>query len=104
VGTIPSEWTERLEDGTTVTHVETQPKPGSRLEFATTSGMLTTSRRPILNNSVVGAAMPTDAVVFDRSTLLDHEDDGLRFYVSYPDNQVLVFSPAAAASDIKLIR
>ena len=104
VGTIPSEWTERLEDGSTVTHVETEPKPGSRLEFATTSGMLTSSRRPILNNSVVGAAMPTDAVVFDRSTLSGHEEEGLRFYVSYPDNQVLVFDPATSPAEIALIR
>ena len=104
VGTIPSEWTERLEDGTTVVHVETEPKPGSRLELATTSGMFTSARQPISNNSVIGAAMPTDVVVFDRSTLPDHDEDGLRFYVSYPDNQVLVFSPASGAGSVTLIR
>jgi hypothetical protein len=79
-------------------------RPGAAIRFGTASGMVPTSRRPIVNGSVVGAALPTDVAVFDRSTLAGHEEDGLRFYVSYPGNQVLVFSPAADPGSVGVIR
>jgi hypothetical protein len=78
--------------------------PGAFMQFTSTSGLAPTSRRPLSNGSAVGAALPNDVVPFDRSTIPGREEDGLRFYVSYPDNQVLVFRPHGSASDTSLIR
>jgi hypothetical protein len=77
---------------------------GTQLTFSTTSGMVPASRRPVVNGAYVGAQLPTDAVPFDRSVIPGYENDGVRFYVSYPSAEVLSFSPAKVPTDVSLIR
>lgn len=90
VGTIPIETESGWDHGLTA---------GAFMRFTTSSGLGPTSRRP-----ASGAAFPSGVVSHDRSTLPGREEDGIRFYVSYPDNQVMSFSPAQAASGIVIIR
>jgi hypothetical protein len=89
--------------GATQTY-EYELEQGAWMEFGTSSGMAPAYRSPTTSGVVVGAEMPDDVVAFDRSSIPAKASEGVRFYVSYPDNEVLGFSPSASASATILIR
>ena len=93
LGTVPGVRT----TGTTQTY-EYELEQGAWMEFGTSSGMTPAYRVPSTSGVVVGAEMPDDVVAFDRSSIPSKASEGVRFYVSYPDNEVVTFSPSASGA------
>ena len=77
---------------------------GSFIQFQSKSGMLQTSRRPLVSGTATGGVLPTGIVVFDRSRVPGRENDGVRFLVSYVDNLVLDFSAGKGIGDVGVIQ
>ena len=61
-------------------------------------------RKPLSSGATYGAVFPTDVVAFDRSTIPGREEEGIRIYVSYGADQVMVFGPAEGSTEVGLIR
>jgi hypothetical protein len=81
-----------------------QPLAGAFVKVTTRSGLTPAGRVPFANGSTTGAALPTGVTTFDFSTLPGQAESGIRYYVSYMDNQVLVFSPAVGLNEVQLVR
>ncbi len=73
------------------------------LSFATSAGLIITSRRP-----AVGGALPANLAVVDRTDTTKgfsgHDNEGVRFYVPYADDQVIEFSADGTATGVTSLR
>ncbi len=75
------------------------------LTFATSAGLIVTSRRP-----AVGGALPANLAVVDRTARVastdfsGHDNEGVRFYVPYADDQLIEFSADGTATGVTSLR
>ena len=69
------------------------------LTFVTSSGLIPTSRAP-----VSGGALPSGIAVVDPTGFSGHEQEAVRFYVPYADDQVLEFTAAGSTSQVTSLR
>lgn len=67
---------------------------GLALQINTRSGIAPSSRGPV--SVGIAQVLPSSIVTFDRSVIAGKENDGYRFYVSFPSGFVLDFSPSLA--------
>jgi hypothetical protein len=84
-------------DSTTPT-VPTPPR-GTGILFTTQLGLSPTFRAPSSGGAIPGAALPAD-----RGNLAGHDNDPIRFYVPYLDDQVMAFSPSESIGSVVSIR
>jgi hypothetical protein len=101
----------RLRPGLTfISAVGVTPGPAvlardTTLTFATSSGLIVTSRRP-----GSGGALPANLAVVDRTARVastdfsGHHDEPVRFYVPYADDQVIEFSADGTATGVTSLR
>jgi hypothetical protein len=71
----------------------------TRISFSTDAGLTPVARRP-----TTAGLLPQGLTVFDVSKLPGRENDPVRFYTAYSDDQVLVFTTAGSAGDVTSIR
>ena len=73
------------------------------LTFVTSAGLVVTSRRP-----AVGGALPANLAVVDRTPkdtgFTGHDNEGVRFYVPYADDQVIEFSADGSVTGVTSLR
>ena len=75
------------------------PARDTTLTFATSAGLIVTSRRP-----AVGGALPSNMAVVDPTSFKGHENESVRFYVPYADDQVAEFTAAGTATQVTSLR
>jgi hypothetical protein len=71
----------------------------TRINFTTFAGLTPVVRRP-----TSAGLLPQGIAPFDVSKFAGRENEPVRFYTTYADNQVLVFTPAGSSGDVKSIR
>jgi hypothetical protein len=69
------------------------------ITFTTVSGYSPAFRRP-----VTAGVLPRALAVFDRTKFAGHENDPIRLYATYLDDEVLSFSPRDATGVVRSIR
>jgi hypothetical protein len=69
------------------------------LTFVTSSGLIPTSRVP-----ASGGALPAGIAVVDPTSFPGHEQEAVRFYVPYADDQVLEFTAAGSTGQVTSLR
>jgi hypothetical protein len=75
------------------------PARDTRLTFTTQAGRTPVSRRPL-----AAGVLPQAITSFDVSKFPGRENEAVRIYATYADDQVLVFTPAGTSGDVKSIR
>ncbi len=73
--------------------------PGAGVTFSTQLGLSPTFRAP-----GSGGALPAGALMGDRTKFAGHENDPIRVYVPYLDDQVMAFSPSDSIGNVVSIR
>jgi hypothetical protein len=76
-----------------------QPPPGTGVVFSTQRGVTPTQRHPS-----IGGALPQGIVPYDRTAFPGHENEAIRFYVPYADDQVMAFTTSDASANVASIR
>jgi len=72
---------------------------GAGVTFSTQLGLSPTFRAP-----GSGGALPAGALMGDRTKFAGHENDPIRVYVPYLDDQVMAFSPSESIGNVVSIR
>ncbi|MFL5273882.1 MAG: hypothetical protein ACJ79E_17635 [Anaeromyxobacteraceae bacterium] len=71
----------------------------THIAFSTQAGRSPVSRRPLS-----AGVLPQAITSFDVSKFPGRENEAVRIYAAYSDDQILVFTPAGTAGDVKSIR
>ncbi|HEX7488797.1 MAG TPA: hypothetical protein VF341_07815, partial [Anaeromyxobacteraceae bacterium] len=75
------------------------PERGTTLTLVTSSGLSPTFRAPLS-----GGALPSNLAVVDPTGFSGHDQEAVRFYVPYADDQVIEFTAAGSASQVTSLR
>jgi hypothetical protein len=75
------------------------PARDTRIAFTTQTGRSPVSRRPLS-----AGVLPQAITSFDPTKFPGRENESVRIYAVYSDDQILVFTPAGTAGDVKSIR
>ncbi len=68
---------------------------GAQIAIATQSGVSPAYRKPVL-----GGALPSSVIPYDKTGLPGHQNDPIKFYAAYLDNQLLSFTPSTTDGSI----